>query len=124
MNSGQGWSCLDSGAFAHPLAQSPLVRRSLAEFRRLTGLAASLLRLAAPTGRFPVGHQENEFYSRIAPFSGACPVCRWGRAKLLRQPQSKWKRQQTCYPAATVNLAVPVIASGRQAITIPGISNL
>jgi AraC-like DNA-binding protein len=102
------------------LAQSPLVRGSLAEFRRLTGLAAKLVPAVLPTRVIRFGAQENDFVRAVVCNSYGCRGCHEAQIALLRRLGGKLKPQQAACRCGLILLAVPIVAAGRHVATIIG----
>ena len=103
------------------LVQAPLFRRSLAEFRQLTGLAAKLVPAVLPETRINFGCQEVEFCRLLAAHCcGGCSLCRQIHCELNHRMGSKLKPHQICCPFGIVQVAIPVVVLGRHVATILG----
>lgn len=102
------------------LAQSPLVRGSLAEFHRATGLAAKLVPAVVPNRLIRFGAQENDFARAVVCNSDGCRGCHQTQVTLLRRLGGKLKPQQVACWCGLILLAVPVVAAGRHVATIIG----
>jgi len=102
------------------LAQSPLVRGSLAEFHRATGLAAKLVPTVLPTRVIRFGAQENDFVRAVVCDPDGCRGCHQAQVALLRRLGGKLKPQQVSCRCGLILLAVPIVASGRHVATIIG----
>jgi len=103
------------------LAQSPLFRRSLAGFHRVTGLAVKLLPAVLPERPIGFGVQEIEFCRRLtAACRGGCPMSHRTQLELLRRVERKLRPHQIRCPAGIVQLAVPVVVSGKHVATVLG----
>ena len=109
-----------SGILPRGLAQSPLVRGSLAEFHRATGLAAKLVPVALPTRLIRFGAQENDFCRAAVCHPDGCPGCHQAQLTLLRRLGGKLKPQQVSCRCGLIQLAVPVMAAGRHVATVIG----
>ncbi len=110
----------DADTLPLALAQSPLVRGSLAEFHQTTGLAAKLVPAALPTRLIRFGAQQNDFCCAVVCHSKACQGCYQEQLALLRQLGRKLKPQQISCRGGLILLAVPVVAAGRHVATILG----
>ena len=110
----------DAGTLPQGLAQSPLVRGSLAEFHRATGLAVKLVPTALPTRLIRFGAQENDFCRAAVCNPDGCPGCHQAQLTLLRRLGGKLKPQQASCRCGLVLLAVPVMAAGRHVATVIG----
>ena len=110
----------DAGVLPRGLAQSPLVRGSLAEFHRATGLAAKLVPAALPTRLIRFGAQENDFCRAAVCNPDGCPGCHQAQLTLLRRLGGKLKPQQVSCRCGLIQLAVPVMAAGRHVATVIG----
>ena len=120
MASGETCCGGSGGTLLGDLAQFPLVKQSLAEFCRVTGLTAKLVPAAAPATPIRFGAQENEFCRRVNALSGGCPACYKTQLKLFRRVDLKLKPQQCSCLAGMVHLAVPVVVAGRHVATVIG----
>jgi AraC-like DNA-binding protein/ligand-binding sensor protein len=100
--------------------QSPLLRRSLKDFQRATGVAARLVPVALPLRRIPFGKGNNEFCRALVCSSCGCKACYRHQVRLLRQVKQKLKPTQVYCLAGMVQLAVPVLVAGRHVATIMG----
>jgi AraC-like DNA-binding protein len=112
--------CAQDGDFLQELEQSALVRRSLADFRRVTGLAAKLVPAALPTHLIKFGAQDVDFCRALGCSARACQACFRHQTDLLNRLDRKLKPQQTYCLAGLVHLAVPVLVSGRHIATVLG----
>ena len=112
--------CAQDGNFLQELEQSALVRRSLADFRRVTGLAAKLVPAALPTHLIKFGAQDIEFCRALGCSARAYRACYLHQTDLLNRLDRKLKPQQTYCLAGLVHLAVPVLVSGRHIATVLG----
>jgi AraC-like DNA-binding protein len=112
--------CAQDGDFLQELEQSALVRQSLAEFRRVTGLAAKLVPAALPTRLIRFGAQDNDFCRAVGCSAHGCQACYRHQAELLSRLDRKLKPQQACCLAGFIHLAVPVLVSGRHIATVLG----
>ncbi len=102
------------------LLRSLLVRKSLLEFHRVTGLAARLLPATLPDRAVRFGAEDNPF-CREALNETACERnCHQTQLTLLGRLERKLTPQQACCPAGMVHLAVPVVIQGRHVGTILG----
>ena len=110
----------DAGVLPRGLAQSPLVRGSLAEFHRATGLAAKLVPVALPTRVIRFGAQEHDFVRAIVCNPAGCRGCHQAQITLLRRLGGKLKPQQVSCRCGLILLAVPVVAGGRHVATVIG----
>src|ERR1019366_6089874 len=81
----------DAGTLPRGLAQSPLVRGSLAEFHRATGLAAKLVPAVLPTRLIRFGAQENDFVRAVLCNPDGCRGCHQTQLALLRRLGGKLK---------------------------------
>jgi len=113
-------TCERDGDFLQRLTQSRLVRRSLAEFRRLTGLAAKVVSASAPNKEIQFHSDQNEFCHRVAALCRGCEACRRTQSELFRRMAGKLKAQQAGCPAGMIHLAVPVVLGGQQVATVVG----
>jgi len=102
------------------LAQSPLVRGALAEFRRATGLAAKLVPAVLPTRLIRFGAQENDFVRAVVCNPDGCRGCHQAQLALLRRLGGKLKPQQVSCRCGLILFAVPVVAAGRHVATVIG----
>jgi AraC-like DNA-binding protein/ligand-binding sensor protein len=109
-----------SAAIGHDLARSSLVRQSLLEFRRVTGLAAKLVPPGIPARLVRFGPQDNELCRAVACNPEGCRDCYEAQVKLLRRLGNKLKPQQVCCQGGLVLLAVPIVVAGQHAGTILG----
>lgn len=99
----------------------PLFRRSLAEFNRLTGLAAKLVPAVLPGTPINFGTHETVFCRRLAAcLPCGCPFRLEMQSALNRRLVVKLKPHQTCCPLGILQVAVPVVVSGRHVATIVG----
>ena len=110
----------DGGTLPRGLAQSPLVRGSLAEFRRATGLAAKLVPVALPTRVIRFGAQETDFCRAVVCNPDGCRGCHQEQLALLRRLGRKLKPQQVSCRGGLIQLAVPVVLAGRHVATVLG----
>ena len=110
----------DAGILPRGLAQSPLVRGSLAEFHRATGLAAKLVPAALPTRLIRFGAQENDFCRAAVCSPDGCLGCHQAQLTMLRRLGGKLKPQQVSCRCGLIQLAVPVMAGGRHVATVIG----
>src|ERR1017187_7472814 len=85
----------DAGSVPRALAQSPLVRGSLAEFHRATGLAAKLVPTVLPTRVIRFGAQENDFVRAVLCNPDGCRGCHQAQVALLRKLGGKLDRKST-----------------------------
>jgi AraC-like DNA-binding protein/ligand-binding sensor protein len=97
-----------------------LVRGSLVEFRRATGLAAKLVPAALPTRIIRFGAQENDFCRAVVCNPDGCRGCYQEQLALLRRLGRKLKPQQLSCRGGLVQLAVPVISAGQHVATVLG----
>ncbi|MBI4325235.1 MAG: helix-turn-helix domain-containing protein [Chloroflexi bacterium] len=102
------------------LEESPLVRRSLAEFRQVTGLAVKLVPAALPTRPIKFDAQENDFCRAVACTAAGCRACYQHQAELFSRLDRKLKPQQICCMGGMIHLAVPVVVAGRHVATVLG----
>src|ERR1035438_1495981 len=86
--------CAQDGNFLQELEQSALVRRSLADFRRVTGLAAKLVPAALPTHLIKFGAQDIDFCRALGCSARACQACFRHQTDLLNRLDRKLKPQQ------------------------------
>jgi AraC-like DNA-binding protein/ligand-binding sensor protein len=110
----------DAGILPRGLAQSPLVRGSLAEFHRATGLAAKLVPAVLPTRLIRFGTQENDFCRAAVCHPDGCPGCHQAQLTLLRRLGGKLKPQQASCRCGLILLAVPIMVAGRHVATVIG----
>ncbi len=110
----------DGGTLHRGLAQSPLVRGTLAEFHRATGLAAKLVPTVPPTRLIRFGAQETDFCRAVVCNPDGCRGCHQEQLALLRRFGGKLKPQQVSCRCGLIQLAVPVVAAGRHLATIIG----
>ena len=110
----------DGGTLPRGLAQSPLVRGSLAEFRRATGLAAKLVPAVLPTRVIRFGAQETDFCRAVVCNPDGCWGCHQEELALLRRLGGKLKPQQVSCRCGLILLAVPIVAAGRHVATVIG----
>ena len=110
----------DGGILPRGLAQSPLVRGSLAEFRRATGLAAKLVPAALPTRVIRFWAQKNDFCHAVACNPNGCRGCHQEQLALLRRLGRKLKPQQVSCRGGLIQVAVPVVSAGRHVATVLG----
>jgi AraC-like DNA-binding protein len=97
-----------------------LVRGSLAEFHRATGLAAKLVPAVLPTRLIRFGAQENAFCRAVVCNPDGCRGCHQAQLTLLRRLGGKLKSQQVSCRCGLLQLAVPVMAAGRHVATVIG----
>jgi AraC-like DNA-binding protein/ligand-binding sensor protein len=97
-----------------------LVRGSLAEFHRATGLAAKLVPAVLPTRLIRFGAQENDFCRAMVCNPDGCRGCHQEQLALLRRLGGKLKPQQVSCRCGLIQLAVPVMAAGRHVATVIG----
>ena len=109
-----------AGILPQALGQSPLVRGSLAEFHRATGLAAKLVPAVLPTRLIRFGAQENDFVRAVLCNPDGCRGCHQTQLALLRRLGGKLKPQQVSCRCGLILLAVPVVAAARHVATIIG----
>jgi AraC-like DNA-binding protein len=103
------------------LAQAPLFHRSLVAFQRVTGLTVKVVPATTPGKPIGLGVRENTFCRRVAAqVRGGCPMCHRTQSKLLRQADAKLKPHQICCLAGIIQLAVPVVVSGKHVATLLG----
>lgn len=100
------------------LEESPLVRRSLAEFRRVTGLAVKLVPAALPTRLINFDAQGNDFCRAVACTAAGCRACYQHQVELFSRLDRKLKPQQICCLGGMIHLAVPVVVAGRHVATV------
>ena len=112
--------CARDDDLLRSLTGSALVRESLAEFRRLTGLAAKLVPAAIPDQEIPFGSEQNEFCRRVSSLPGGCPACHRVQGKLLRRVGAKLEPQRAGCPAGMIHFAVPVMMAGHHGATVIG----
>src|ERR1035438_6490959 len=86
--------CAQDSNFLQELEQSALVRRSLADFRRVTGLAAKLVPAALPTHLIKFGAQDIDFCRALGCSARACQACFRHQTDLLNRLDRKLKPQQ------------------------------
>jgi AraC-like DNA-binding protein/ligand-binding sensor protein len=97
-----------------------LVRGSLAEFHRATGLAAKLVPVVLPTRVIRFGAQEHDFVRAVVCNPDGCRGCHQAQITLLRRLGGKLKPQQVSCRCGLILLAVPVVAAGRHVATVIG----
>jgi AraC-like DNA-binding protein len=97
-----------------------LVRGSLAEFHRATGLAAKLVPAVLPTRVIRFGAQENDFCRAVVCNPNGCRGCHQAQLALLRRLGGKLKPQQVSCRGGLIQLAVPVVVAGRHVATVIG----
>src|ERR1039458_1742560 len=108
----------EAGILPRGLAQSPLVRGSLAEFRRATGLAAKLVPAVLPTRVIRFGAQETDFCRAVVCNPDGCRGCHQEQLALLRRLGGKLKPQQVSCRCGLILLAIPIVAAGRHVATV------
>ena len=109
-----------AGNLPPALAQCPLVRGSLAEFHRATGLAAKLVPAVLPTRVIRFGAQENDFAPAVVCNPDWRRGCHEAQVTLLRRLDGKLKPQQVACRCGLIHLAVPIVAAGRHVASIIG----
>lgn len=102
------------------LTKAPLVGRSLAEFRRVTGLAVKLVPAALPMRLIKFDAPGNDFCRAVACTTAGCQACYQHQAELLSRLDRKLKPQQVCCLAGMIHLAVPVVVAGKHIATVLG----
>ena len=103
------------------LAQMPLVKQALIEFRQMTGLAAFLVPASASQKLVGFGKLEPDFCRQLATAcEGGCGECYPTQRELFRLLDGKLRPQSVCCAGGMVQFAVPVVAGGRHLATVVG----
>jgi ligand-binding sensor protein len=97
-----------------------LVRASLVEFHRATGLAAKLVPAVLPARVIRFGAQETDFCRAVVCNADGCRGCHQEQLALLRRLGGKLKPQQVSCRGGLIQLAVPVVLGGRHVATVLG----